>query len=530
MAEVVKYYQASNIVVYPTTNSLSDEGKLNTEKNMAAIVTRITERNYCLTKEAFTLSVQPDTDFGFVIQIEAGEANIQGYHVITDSYIRIKPPETLTGEKIAVGFKLARDGSGNLLGDVTYNLITEYEGLWLSYFDADTAREDKDILILGYVDWDGNNFSNVMDNPEKQGRLDGKDVIVYVSDPKHPDIEFLTLQQLVDMIPDWYVSKEGDVEYGSIDFLPGRIQGDDPNNLEDPSLGNKSPGIHIQAEGDNYSVWQLLSSEKQLLGHELLGWINDLDNPRNSTLQFRYNNEDRGKLYICDPENWLHLYSNSTLHLDSKDETLINSDGPITMVVNGDNNLKAQLTKKNFTLSNPLNNKNIDFTINETDLKMGLGDANFDYNNNTDRLTITGLERTVFEDRVEFKKNVTMDGTLYFGGDSSDTYINQNTWHLHTSGNNQTFDEKGQLLKQVSGGSEPRTRWENTTGSEYTEVTPGDIYVKGKNAGMTLENDKGQKRRLYVDDNGRLHVDGDLYLEGDLVLPAGSKVWNAVYN
>ena len=48
MAEVTRYYLANNIIVYPTNNSINDEGKLNIEKNMSSIVTRITERNYCL--------------------------------------------------------------------------------------------------------------------------------------------------------------------------------------------------------------------------------------------------------------------------------------------------------------------------------------------------------------------------------------------------------------------------------------------------------------------------------------------------
>ncbi len=528
MAEVVKYYQAGNIVVYPTSSS-KDPGKLNTEQNMAAIVTRITDRNFCLKQEHFSLSVEPDVDYGYVIQIAEGEANIQGYHVITNTYLRISPPQELTGEKIALGFKLARDGSNNLLGDVTYNLITEYEGLWVSYFDSETARQDPDVLILGYLDWDGANFSNVIDNPEKLGRLDAKDVIIYISDPKHPDIEFLTLQQWADMVPDWYVSKEGDVEYGAIDFLPGRIQGDDPDSLEDPSLGNKDPGIHIQAETDNYSLWQLLSSEKQLFGHELLGWIDDENAPRNSTLQFRYNNEDRGKLYICDPENWLHLYSNSTLHLDSKDETIINSDKQITMMVNGSNHLSAQLTTNHWTLSNPLNEQIIDFTIDKNDLQMFLGEAKFDYNPEKDRLTITGLERTVFEDRVEFKKDVTMDQTLYFGRDGSTTYLNEDSWQLDNDKVTQTFDEDGQLLKGKEGAASnrPRSRWENSDGSRYSEVTPGDLYLKGKNASITLENDKGQKQKIYIDDKGQLFITGPVYIDNDLTLAPGRKSWRS---
>lgn len=530
MAEVTKYYLANNIVVYPTNNSYNDEGKLNIEKNMASIVTRITEKNYCLKKEDFSLSVEPDTDYGFVIQIAEGQANIQGYHVITNNYLRVRPPKEITGTKIALGFKLERDGSSNLLGDVTYNTITEYTGLWVSYFDAESARENPDILILGYLDWDGKNFDNVYDNPEKLGRIDASTIICELSDPKHPEVEFMYLQDWIDIVPDWYISKEGDVTYGEIDFLPGRLDGDDKNSLEDPSVGNKLPGIHIKAENDNLSVIHMMSSEKQTDGHEMYYIIDDESNKKNATISFKYMNEDRGKLFISDPDNWLELYSNSVLHLDSKDQTLINSDQKITQVVNGKNNLTAELTDKHFTLSNPLNPKNIDFTINSTDLKFLLGDALFNYNNNMDFLTISGLERVIFEDRVQIKNHLGVDQNLYLGPDGTTTVLNKDKWVLDTPDLTQTFDNSGQLLKQ-KGGDEPRSRWENTDGSQYTEITPGNIKIKGPNAGITLENPNGDKKNIYIDNSGKVIIDGDTHIMGgDLILDPGKKAWKAVYN
>ena len=87
MAETVKYYLADNIIAYPTSNSERDIGKLNVEENMEAIVTRLTTRNFCLAQSDFSISAQPDADYGHVIQIEPGQANIQGYHVITNTYL-----------------------------------------------------------------------------------------------------------------------------------------------------------------------------------------------------------------------------------------------------------------------------------------------------------------------------------------------------------------------------------------------------------------------------------------------------------
>lgn len=530
MAEVVKYYLANNIVVYPGNNSTNDEGKLNTETNMAAIVTRITERNYCLHWEDFVLSVEPDTDYGFVIQISEGQANIQGYHVITDSPIRVRPPQVMTGKDIALGFKLSRDGSKNLLGDVTYNTITEYEGVWLSYFNKEEAKKDPDIFILGYVDWDGDKFDNVKDNPEKVGRIDASTVICELHDPKHPELEFIYLQDWMNIVPDWYVSKEGDVEYGNIDFLPGRVEGDDKNVLEDPSLGNKDPGIHIQAETDYLSVIQMMASANQNNGHELYFTVDDESAIKNSTILFKYMGEDRGKLYIKDPLNWLELFSNTTLHLDSVDETLINSDNAITQVVNGDNNLTAKLTAKDFSLLNPLNDKKINFTIDQNDLQFLLGDALFNYNNLSDRLTISGLDRVIFEDRVQIKNHLGVDSNLYLGPDGTGTVLNQNQWILDTPDQKQTFDNDGHTLKQKTD-KVVRTRWEDNTGNEFTEITPAGIKMKGENAGITIVNKAGDEVSITINKDGNIYIEGDTIINGSLT-PEGndSKIWGAVYN
>ena len=77
----------------------------------------------------------------------------------------------------------------------------------------------------------------------------------------------MNLQDWIDIVPDWYISKEGDVTYGAIDFLPGRLVNDNPDSLEDPNVGNKLPGIHIQSESDTYNVIKLISTDLQEAGH-----------------------------------------------------------------------------------------------------------------------------------------------------------------------------------------------------------------------------------------------------------------------
>ena len=96
------------------------------------------------------------------------------------------------------------------------------------------------MLYIGTVDWDGNNFSNITEDEDKYGRIWAEDILCKINDPKHPDITRLNLQEFIYKIPDWYVSKEGDVEYGAIEFLPGRD-------------GTQDYGVKIQATDDNTS-------------------------------------------------------------------------------------------------------------------------------------------------------------------------------------------------------------------------------------------------------------------------------------
>ena len=530
MAETVKYYLSDNIIAYPTSNSEKDIGKLNVEENMEAIVTRLTSRNFCLKQSDFTLSAQPDTDYGHVIQIEEGQANIQGYHVITNTYLRVPPPTSITGQKIALGMKLERDTSSHLLGDVTENLVTRYMGIWVSYFRVEDAQANPDIFILGYLDWDGSNFSNVYDNPEKLGKFDAKDIICYLSDPKHPNVEFMNLQDWIDIVPDWYVSKEGDVEYGAIDFLPGRLNADNPDSLEDPSVGNKLPGIHIQSESETFNVIKMISTDLQEQGHYFYLKNDDSKALAETILDFYYDGLNRGSIYVRNPDNWLNIYSSSTLNMFSNDNTNIHSNGIITNYIDGKNNLKTELTSKDFTLSNPLNNKNINFNISSTNLKMLLGDALFNYDSINDILTISGLNRLVINDRTKFNSDVVLDGSLSLGPDGTTTILDKNKWVLDTTNITQTFDNSGHLLKQKSGSKEPRSRWENTNGSEYTEITPGNIQIKGPNAGITLINPDGKQVKIYIDNTGKLVLDGDTYINGNLTTRPGAKVWSAVYN
>ena len=43
-------------------------------------------------------------------------------------------------------------------------------------------------------------------------------------------------------------------------------------------------------------------------------------------------------------------------------------------------------------------------------------------------------------------------------------------------------------------------------------------------------NDLKNKLKIYIDNTGKFVIDGNTYINGDLTLPKGKKVWNACYN
>jgi hypothetical protein len=53
MAQPVAKYNGDFITCYPGSNQL-DEGKLNLEKNMARIVTRLSSKNFCIVMSIFS--------------------------------------------------------------------------------------------------------------------------------------------------------------------------------------------------------------------------------------------------------------------------------------------------------------------------------------------------------------------------------------------------------------------------------------------------------------------------------------------
>lgn len=202
--DIVRYYPSDDIIAFPSSNSI-DEGKLTLEENMRAIVTRITNRNYALTEDSFILTLIGTNK----LQISEGNANIQGYDVLTSAVLDLEAP-IMTGEKIIVGMKLTYDNSDHIRGDVEDGAYSSFEGVWVGYFPPGT--KDKDMLILGTIDYDGSTITNVTRNPEITHRVDAGDISVTITGPK-PPADVINLQEFIEKMKDWYVSRFGDFIY-----------------------------------------------------------------------------------------------------------------------------------------------------------------------------------------------------------------------------------------------------------------------------------------------------------------------------
>ena len=215
MAQPIVRYPGEVITCYPGSNQ-RDDGKLNLEFNMARIVTRLSSKNFCTVKPSFEITKVNEGDTSTPkLQIGIGQASINGMDLIMTDVIKIDPPEN-TG-KYHLAFKLARDSSSNVLGDLIYGVTTTFEGVYLTYYDEKPdPLTDMDMLYLGQVNWDGHDFTEIIEDEDKYGRIWAEDVLGKFLDPKHPDTTRLNLQEFIYKLPDWYFSKEGDTVYGPI--------------------------------------------------------------------------------------------------------------------------------------------------------------------------------------------------------------------------------------------------------------------------------------------------------------------------
>ena len=236
MAQPIAKYDGNYITCFPSSNA-TDKGKWNEEFNCARYVTRVTSKNFCIVNPSYIMT-ETELEGTKKLQIGTGQCSINGMDLIMNSALQMDPPEG-TGT-FHVAFKLVRDSANDVLGDTKLGVTITFDGLFVSYYTQKPDPVDADMLYIGTVDWDGNSFSNITEDEDKYGRIWAEDILCKINDPKHPDITRLNLQEFIYKIPDWYVSKEGDVEYGAIEFMPGRD-------------GTQSYGVKIQSTDNNTS-------------------------------------------------------------------------------------------------------------------------------------------------------------------------------------------------------------------------------------------------------------------------------------
>lgn len=247
------FYDGDYVTCYPGSNQ-TDDGKLNLEFNMARLVTRVTSKNFCVTRPAFNLSRVLDEDSKPMIKVESGQASINGMDLIITQTNRIYPPDEEGDYYLAL--HLWRDSSSNVLGDLIVGVLKQFKGVYLDWFRIRDGY-DNDALWLGKIHYDGNDITLIEEDQEKYGRLWAKDITTNTNDWKHPEYTSMVLQDWIDKVPDWYVSKEGDVVFGPIEFLDGRspIISGTLQNHED--LGSGLYGLRFEvSDGNSYLTFK----------------------------------------------------------------------------------------------------------------------------------------------------------------------------------------------------------------------------------------------------------------------------------
>ncbi len=198
------YYKSQNIILYPSSNS-SDTGAINLETNLRNISRRIARKSYKLHDSDFFVTRNADNKS---VTISAGEASIQGYHLITNTSISIKlPTESTEVTSWTLGISLSYDAANNVTGDVINNSLAIgenelFSGVYVDFFDECQLRSNYDnILVLARIwekggsiidktyvnggDYDGRYIDNgIQQDPVNNHRIYSSDVELTINGAK----------------------------------------------------------------------------------------------------------------------------------------------------------------------------------------------------------------------------------------------------------------------------------------------------------------------------------------------------------
>lgn len=493
MAQPEARYKGNQITCYPGSNQ-KDDGKLNLEANMARIVTRVTSKNFCIIEPSFKLTAISDASTATPkIQVDVGQACINGMDFIMTGVLTIDPPETEGDFYLA--FHIARDGSvslfnGNVLGDTVIGVDSTFEGLYLSYYNDKPDPMDPDMLYLGKLTWDGNEFSNIEEDEDKYGRLWADDILCKLEDPKHPDDRRLTLQEWLEKVPDWYFSKEGDTLYGPFIIVesrenpnPGILQNVDENGshitVKDPDSDNDKLQFYGDLNRDGVIDEKDLEIAKQIVSGQVepnelqkhLGDVNHdgvIDEKDVKYLENFINKEgnggDTGNVYYTDStdndlnvdvndervlvemgkadiysdksDGTLHVHNEGDICVDAEGELRLEADSDILISTEDPNSPKLKVTDDKVSITDPTA-PNLEFNVSfpsQTTIQQTLGKAIWQYDELTKYVSL--LENNVEMLEVVpdglFRQNLRVQDVLYLGTANSndDTSLSRTDWYL----------------------------------------------------------------------------------------------------
>lgn len=532
MSHPVVNYDGGYITCYPGSNQ-TDNGKLNLEFNMARLVTRVTSKNFCIVKPSYEITELISNTGKQQLQIGIGQCSINGMDLIMSSEIVIDAPES--AGTYYLGFKLARGESNNVLGDQAYGVSITFKGLYLTYFD-EKVENDADILYLAKVEWDGSKFTNIVEDEDKYGRIWAEDILCKIIDPKHPNVSRLTLQEWLYKVPDWYVSKEGDVIYGALDFYAGRTS--TKSGITVASESNSRSYIKLAPGGSTTSADMLLIESNNGTTKLALG---------ESSLVSTANSFD-----ILSPDT-INVTSDGIANIWGKDVVNIKagSQGSTPTLKVGNNGMELSDTTA------PSLKYNVKFT-NANTLQHIWGKAVWQYNYGDTSVSLASVDKDgnvvvsslLINPNTDLQQSARVQKTLYLGESTNFgtdyTYLKSREWKIADADNSESIVIKPENLiitnKQLTSSS--------NTNSSYIQLKNNDATITTiiyDDAKITLKNPARTPRIIFSD--GTSSKDAEIYksIGGDLHLTSASeiqmdktirvagnvyatKVFNAVYN
>ena len=489
MAQPIARYDGDYITCYPGSNQ-TDNGKLNLELNMARIVTRLSSKNFCIVKPSFELAAYVNQDTNLPqIEVNVGECSINGMDLIMTQRLYIDPPTEPGFYHLA--FKLARDSSSNVIGDLIYGVTTTFEGVYLTYYDNKPDPMDPDMLFLGSLNWDGERFTDITEDEDKYGRLWAEDILCKIEDPKHPDERRLNLQEWLKKVPDWYFSKEGDTIYGPLILADSR----DSNNPgimvnvdEDGShLSVKEPGQEndkLQFYGDLNRDGIIDQQDADLMQQIIDGTLTPSDLQKHlgdvnhdgiidekdllyllNFIKQEGNYGDTGNIYFIDEndkdlsvdvqdgkievglkkakifedesDDELHIHNDGGICMDAEGEMKFEADGKLSFSTEKTDSPVFEIDDDKISITDPTSpDLSFNFELNNDIAKLTMGKAIWQYNN-TDRKVSLLQDNVSYLNVVpdaDFVQHLRVQDTIYIGSQTiygkEQTYLKSMKWKL----------------------------------------------------------------------------------------------------